>query len=279
MFFIARHTDPMFRLSSGLQRMIVQGIRVTRRFSVMALVMSIFLKYHLRMNVRFEGKKAVVVGGSGGLGRPLVDALVAGQASVLSVGRHAVPGVESAVVNLDMPEDRRRVLEIAAKADILCCVRGPFLQKPLAETGEDEWNDIVFANLTYPGQLVSAALPHMVASGWGRILLFGGTRTDSIRGVRTNAAYAAAKTGLSALAKSTALAYASRGITCNVLCPGLVDTEYLEKGLKEALAVKNPDGKLISAGAVAESAMFLLENDICNGVVLPVDKAWDTVLI
>ena len=75
----------------------------------------------------------------------------------------------------------------------------------------DEWLTQSYANFAFPGMLVSAVLPHMCASGWGRILLFGGTRTDSVRGFRTNAAYAAAKTGLSSLVKSVALDYALQG--------------------------------------------------------------------
>lgn len=134
-------------------------------------------------------------------------------------------------------------------------------------------------NLAFPGMLVSSALPHMRVEGWGRILLVGGTRTDSIRGFTSNAAYAAAKTGLASLVKSVALGYANQGISCNAICPGFVDTEYLESGVKEVLAAKNPDGKLISAGEIAELALFLLKNSLFNGAIIPADKGWSPVFI
>lgn len=226
------------------------------------------------MESDFCGKKALVIGGSGGIGRAIAEALMAEGATVSTVGRHSVPGAESRVVDLDNPSECAIVFTMASSAEILVVARGPFLQKPLAGTSRDEWQAMAWANLGFPGALVSAALPAMVQAHWGRILLFGGTRTDEIRGFRTNAAYAAAKTGLSSLAKSVALGYAASGITCNIVCPGFVETEYLDPSLKRELAAKNPDGKLISAREMADSALFLLKNGVLNGVVLPVDKGW-----
>ena len=226
------------------------------------------------MNGELKGKRALVVGGSGGIGRALADALLAEGAVVTTVGRHAVPGADSCVLDLDIPSKCAIVFDKASSAEILAVMRGPFLQKPLSRTSRDEWAEMTWANLGFPGALVSAALPAMRAAGWGRILLFGGTRTDDVRGFRTNAAYAAAKTGLSSLAKSVSLEYASSGITCNVVCPGFVETEYLDSAQKRELAAKNPDGKLISVEEMAKTALFLLKNEALNGVVLPVDKGW-----
>jgi hypothetical protein len=87
--------------------------------------------------------------------------------------------------------------------------------------------------------------------------------------VRTNAAYAAAKTGLSSLVKSVALGYASFGITCNAVCPGLTDTEYLSPADRKALAAKNPDGRLVEAAEVARAGLFLLSEGSVNGVFCP----------
>lgn len=240
----------------------------------MLLVMSILMRYYISMNTAFFNKKAIVIGGSGGIGRSLALALAATGASVCIVARHELPGFESLVMDLDILENEDILLARVQDADILCIVRGPFLQKPLHETTKDEWNSIIYANLTFPGMLVSSALPRMCEKKWGRILLFGGTRTDSIHGYRTNAAYAAAKTGLSSLVKSVALAYASQGITCNAICPGFVDSEFISDDQKKLLARKNPDGKLVSLEEIADSALFLLKSSAHNGVVLGVDKGW-----
>lgn len=240
----------------------------------MPLVMSILVGYDYRMNGMFSGKKALVVGGTGGIGRAISMALQGEGAEVLAVGGHPLDGTTFLRVDLDSPENCAIVCSKASEADIICCVRGPFLQKEVAATSVDEWNSVVYANLTLPGILVSAALPRMIERSWGRILLMGGTRTDRIRGFRTNAAYAAAKTGLSSLTRSVAHSYASHGITCNCICPGFVDTEYLDEATKTALAAKNPDGALISATEIAEAGIFLLSHPSCNGICLPMDKGW-----
>lgn len=232
------------------------------------------------------GKRAFVVGGSGGIGRELARLLVERGANVVVLAGPSreralspLPGAETRSLDLDDGGTWEELAEWARGTDILCVARGPFLQRPLDETSPAEWARIVGANLTLPGILVSAVLPAMARAGWGRILLFGGTRTDATRGVRTNAAYAAAKTGLSSLVKSVALGYASFGITCNAVCPGLTDTEYLSPADRKALAAKNPDGRLVEAAEVARAGLFLLSEGSVNGVVLPVDKGWAPALI
>lgn len=231
------------------------------------------------MESGFRGRKAVVVGGSSGIGRAVALALVDAGAAVTVLGRHVLEGAVSCQLDIDNPKNLEIVLASVQNADIICIVRGPFLQKSLAETTDGEWSSIVHANLTVPGMLVSAVLPHMREARWGRILLFGGTRTDAVRGFRTNAAYAAAKTGLSSLVKSVALEYASEGITCNAVCPGLVDSANMDPVQQRVLAQKNPDGKLVSVQEIADAALFLLSNGACNGVLLPVDKGWSPAYI
>jgi NAD(P)-dependent dehydrogenase (short-subunit alcohol dehydrogenase family) len=226
------------------------------------------------MDTVFNGKKALVIGGSSGIGRSIALALCASGASVCIIGRKVLPGIESIVMDLDNPDNLDIILARVKNTDILCSIRGPFLQKAIHEMITDEWSSVVYANLTFPGILVSTAVPHMREAKWGRILLFGGTRTEAVRGFRTNAAYAAAKTGLSSLVKSVALSYAGEGITCNALCPGFVDTGSLDLELKERLSRKNPDGMLVSLQEITESALFLLEKSVFNGVILNVDKGW-----
>jgi NAD(P)-dependent dehydrogenase (short-subunit alcohol dehydrogenase family) len=113
----------------------------------------------------------------------------------------------------------------------------------------------------------------MSARGWGRILLLGGTRTDAIRAYSTNAAYAAAKTGLAVLAKSLAAEGAGRGVACVLACPGLVETEYLGEREREDLRGRAPGGRLADPAELAAAALGLLSAEPCiaSGAVLSLD--------
>ncbi len=238
------------------------------------------------------GRRAFILGGTGGIGRRIARALglrgarldVHGREgrkldSALAEFRAAGLEAEGSAFALESLRDAEPLLARTGVADILVAAWGPFLQKPLHETGPEDWEAAAAFNLALPGALVSAALPGMRSRLWGRILLLGGTRTDGIRGFRTNAAYAAAKTGLGVLAKSVALEYARDGIAALVLCPGFVRTEYLAPDTLEDLAAKTPSGRLTDPDAFGDLAADLLCRDppLWNGGVLTADEglaAW-----
>ncbi len=226
------------------------------------------------MNATVCDRKALVVGGTGGIGGAVSRLLVAAGARVTAVGRHPVPGASVVECSLDSRDNLGLVSSLAETADILCVAWGPFLQKPVEDTGAGEWDSVVYSNLVLPGALVSAALPGMLRNGWGRILLFGGTRTETVRAFRTNAAYGAAKTGISSLVKSVAAVHAGVGVTCNAICPGFVATEYASEALLPGIAARNPDGVPMRPEDVANVALAILTNPDINGVILPVDKGW-----
>lgn len=166
-------------------------------------------------------------------------------------------------------------LEAAARrSDIMVVAYGPFLYKSLEHTGMEDWRTLALANLALPGSLVSIAAPGMAARGFGRILLFGGTKTELPRGFRRNPAYASAKTGLGVLARSVALEYGSRGVACAVVCPGMVDTEYLEETQREQFTRLTPGDRLIEPSRLADYVAGLLLGDMAliNGSVLNADE-------
>ena len=241
--------------------------------------MSIFMRYYPGMVLPFSGQTALVVGSSSGIGLAVSRTLLGLGATVCGVGRHSVPDIESTTLDLDNRSSCQKVLEMAVCCDILVVVRGPFYQASLEETPSDVWESLVYANLTFPGQLVSTVLPYMREKHWGRILLFGGTRTDRIRGFRTNAAYAAAKTGISSLVLSVAQQYASEGITCNALCPGFVDSDELDPVKRGELKSKSPGSVLVSEKEIAAAAEFLLKNPSINGTILRIDRGWSPSFI
>lgn len=160
------------------------------------------------------------------------------------------------------------------ECDILCICYGPFLQKKIAQTSANEWLWTVKLNLALPGIVAGYAARFMERRGFGRILFFGGTRTNQINGFRTNAAYAAAKTGIASLTKSFALEFGESGISTAAIFPGFVQTEYVSAEKRAEYEKLLGGKKMIRTEEIARAALFLLSDSNLNGTLLEMDGGW-----
>lgn len=162
------------------------------------------------------------------------------------------------------------LLKTLPPPEVLVFALGPFLSAPLAETRAQQWENLCALNLALPGALVSALLPGMTAQGRGRILLFGASRGDQARGYRRTAAYASAKAGLSVLARSLALEYADHGVSCTLVCPGVL--EESTPG-----APQSGRWRAFSAEMIAREALRLAlhPEGLYNGAIIPMDGGMD----
>ena len=235
--------------------------------------------------------KALVIGGSGGIGHEIAKRL-SHKVSVLGI--HAGSKSKKLDSLLEYTQKNTRVevflqhfslkdgtkaffnsfesteLQVFLKdADILCVCFGPFLQKPIHQMTKEEWLEMSFFNYTFPGYLISQVLPAMIEKKFGKILVFGGTRTEQLRAIKTNAAYGAAKTALCSLVQSISTSYANQNILCNAILPGFVDTEYLDERQKKDC--ESLGSKLINVGEIADAAMFLLNSEHISGELLRID--------
>lgn len=93
---------------------------------------------------------------------------------------------------------------------------------PLADITPDKWDHIIAVNLTGTFNCAQAAVPDMLASGWGRIVTISSSSAQS--GAPNMTHYAASKGGVIALTKALAVELARQGITANTIAPSLVDT-------------------------------------------------------
>ena len=234
----------------------------------------------------FSGKKALVVGGTGGIGRAVAVGLAEKGADVTVHGGSSLRRLDDTVAAIkeiggegdgflypvNGTEAAPEILSRLSTPDILVCAWGPFKQEKLENLDNNFWRDMTEKNLAFPGTLVSMVIPGMVKQNWGRILLFGGTNTDTIRGYVTTTAYSAAKTALGVIAKSVAKSAGFAGVTCNVLCPGLTDTEYTPPELQRYNREKSPGAKPLTPEQVAQAALAILENPGFNGAVVSLDQ-------
>ena len=236
------------------------------------------------------GRRALVVGGSGGIGAAVTLALArCGAELVVHGGRDrerleriaAAAGaltaeVRSFLLEITGPGDADAVLSAAGRVDILVVAFGPWMEAAVDATSPDEWRRMVDLNLTLPALLISAVIPGMKDRGYGRILVFGGPRSDRPEGYTRIAAYGAAKHGLASLVRSTARQYSAHNIRCNMICPGYVATEYYEPGKLAEIARKLPGGgRVVTTDEVAALAIHLLrpESDAVSGAIIPIDFA------
>lgn len=247
------------------------------------------------MDTFFSNRRALVIGGSGGIGKALTLALAETGAQLYIHGGHSRTRLNETLRTVQQiqseggipleqqqhqvilhpitgTESVQLFLNTAPQVDILVCAYGPFIRKELSHMTAEDWKFLSDMNLAFPGALVSAYLGPMLAQKWGRILLFGGTNTDSIRAFTTTTAYSAAKTGLGVLAKSVARQGGPINVTCNVICPGMTDTEYLDEPARRYAAEKAPGGILLKCEEIAETALAILKNPHQNGTIIALDR-------
>ncbi len=126
----------------------------------------------------------------------------------------------------------------------------------------EEWQDVVDTNLSGAFRVTKALLRNMVKARWGRIINVG-----SVVGRLGNpgqANYVASKAGLEGYTRSLALEVASRGITVNLLAPGLIETDMtaeLTNEQRDAMLTRIPLGRMGQANDIAAAAAFLSSDD------------------
>jgi 3-hydroxybutyrate dehydrogenase len=242
-----------------------------------------------------SGRRVLVTGGASGIGAACAERFAAAGARVVVAdldgdGAKRVAeaiGGEAVVVDLTDPDFDAAAL--AAAADVIVNNAGVQHVSPIEEFPEEKFRLILALMLQAPFRLVRAALPHMYAQEWGRIV-----NISSVHGLRASAyksAYVAAKHGLEGLSKTIALEGGARGVTSNTICPAYVRTPLVQKqiadqarvhGIPEAEVVKRimltePAVKrLIEPAEVAETAVYLCgpHASFANGASFVLDGGW-----
>ena len=224
----------------------------------------------------FEGRTAIVTGGSRGIGRAVAVRLAEGGANVLitcagniaaaeeTVKQLQEKGVKAAYIQADAadPESAAKIIaaagELGDSIDILVNNAGITRDNLLIRMKDDEFDQVIATNLKGVFSMLRAAAKPMMKKHYGRII-----NISSVVGLYGNAGqinYAAAKAGVIGMTKSVAKELGSRGITCNAVAPGFIETD-MTAGLPEDVKKKLEEGivlgRLGKAEDVAEAVAFL----------------------
>jgi NAD(P)-dependent dehydrogenase (short-subunit alcohol dehydrogenase family) len=135
---------------------------------------------------------------------------------------------------------------------------------------DEEWQEVVDTNLTGAFNCTRRALNDMLSARWGRIVNVSSVVAE--RGNPGQANYAAAKAGLLGFTRTVAREMAKRGVTCNAVTPGFIDTD-MTADLGDGIADAVPAGRVGRPEEVAAAVAFLVSEEAAyvNGATLSVD--------
>ncbi|MEU3599204.1 3-oxoacyl-ACP reductase FabG [Streptomyces sp. NPDC006798] len=161
--------------------------------------------------------------------------------------------------------------------EVLVANAGITRDRLLLRMAEKDFTDVMDTNATGVFRVVRRAAEEMVDARWGRIVLI--SSAVGLLGAAGQTNYAASKASLVGLARSVARELGARGVTCNVVAPGLVDTDMtkdLDAKRRTAVLSGVPVGRGTEPAEVAAAVRFLASPEAAaiTGAVLPVDGGW-----
>ncbi|MBB5205987.1 3-hydroxybutyrate dehydrogenase [Inhella inkyongensis] len=212
-----------------------------------------------------NGKTALITGSTSGIGLGLALSLARQGANVMLNGFGDVEAARAQFEGLEIEvdyhgADMSRPDEVAdlvqatearfGACDILVNNAGIQHVAPIQDFPPERWDAILAINLSSAFHSIRAALPGMLAQGWGRII-----NVASVHGQVASvnkSAYVAAKHGLIGLTKAVALETATTGVTCNAICPGWVLTPLVQRQVDARALADGVDNAEASRRLLAE---------------------------
>lgn len=233
---------------------------------------------------------ALVTGAARGMGREMALALAAeGFAVVVHYRASQAEAAATAqacrdlgaqaitqAADLTQPEQARELVQAAAAtfADsplaVLVNNVGNYVNRPLLETTDTEWHDMLGSNLYATFATCKEAAPLMRQAGWGRIVNLGYAGAQHLVARPNILPYAIAKAGVLQLSRSLALVLAGSGVSVNVISPGVIETS-VSQPLHEI-----PAGRVGRVQEIVDALLFFVRSsDYVTGQELEVAGGWN----
>ncbi len=226
---------------------------------------------------RLTGKRALVTAAAQGIGRATARAFAADGAQVVAtdVNRDmlreldGVPGVNTCLLDVT---DNDAVLAVAAELgamDVLFNCAGFVHHGGILECGESDWDFSFDLNVKSMYFTIRAFLPAMLDAGGGSIINMSSV-ASSIKGIAHRCVYGASKAAVIGLTKAVAADYIDRGIRCNAICPGTVESPSLQARIdafddpvaaRRGFIARQPLGRLGTAEEIAAIAVYLASDE------------------
>ena len=252
--------------------------------------------------MRLQGKRILLTAAGQGIGRAtaLMFAREGGQVLATDINPAALEetaalaraaGSTLVTRQLDVT-DAAAVAALAqaeAPFDVLFNCAGYVHHGSILDCSEKDWEFSWNLNVTSMYRLIHALLPGMLAQGGGSIINMA-SAASSVKGVPNRFVYGTTKAAVIGLTKAVAADFVARGIRCNAICPGTVESPSLEARIKEqaqlqskpiaeiqaAFVARQPMGRVGKAEEIAALALYLAsdESSFTTGAIHLIDGGW-----
>jgi 2-keto-3-deoxy-L-fuconate dehydrogenase len=243
---------------------------------------------------RLAGKRAFVTAAGQGIGRASALAMAREGASVIATDINAetlaeltAAGIETRLLNV---RDKEAVAAMAAEVgavDVLFNCAGFVASGTILDCSDEDWAFSVDLNMTAMFRMCKAFLPAMLDNGGGSIINMSSV-ASSVIAAPNRFVYGATKAGVIGITKAIAADFVTRGIRCNAICPGTVESPSLDARLRatgdyeaarKAFIARQPIGRIAKAEEIAALVVYLAsdESSYTTGVAHAIDGGWTNI--